>query len=296
MDTTWVWESIRNVVESGDENERVDLKEELYNLETRPGKAQLLKHVCGMANALSESRTMAFLVCGVKDLRRRPGNAQLAGYVIGVPSVNRNELTERIGNLIGDCLYPTCNTRYLEIPHPQIDRLLGIIVVGGEDEDWQNRPYVITQSIDDVKQGQIYIRRPHGATKIANRSDIARLVDSSLEQRIEGLEDEVKRLEESLANAEQEYQQEYRKGLDFHVDCYEHDLHRLREQRNAHQTESKRLATELQRFKDLVSDLRREILRSAPDVDWSRICEKLYSYDDLLSEIGFIGNDEMRSS
>ncbi len=211
MDTTQVWEAIRSVVESGNEDDEVDLKSEWYDLETRDGKAEFLKDVCAMANGLSGPGDRRYLVCGVLDIEQWPDRADVAGYVRGIEPGDVDEINRITSQSVKTHIEPRIDLKYLEIQHPEASRTLGVLQIRGWLRGRDQRPYVFAAGIGRIRKGQIFIRSLGGVSEPADRSDIQELVNHALRQQIESLEQE---LEESERNAEEELDRQRREFED----------------------------------------------------------------------------------
>ncbi|GAG21798.1 unnamed protein product, partial [marine sediment metagenome] len=198
-----VWDAIRDVVESGNEDDEVDLKSKWYDLDNRDGKAEFLKDICAMANNLSGSGDRRYIACGVLDARQCPDRADADGYVTGVQIGDVDGINQRISQSVKTHIEPRVDLRYLEIQHPEVDRTLGILEIRG----WlrrDDRPYVIATGIGGLKKGQIFIRSLGGLSEPADRSDILLLVGYVQQQHIENLEQELEDLRLSTEREREE--------------------------------------------------------------------------------------------
>jgi len=200
------------VVESGCEDDVVDLKSKWYDLSNRPGEAEFLKDVCAMANDLPEPDAVRYIVCGVLDVDQCPDRTDVANYVMGVQTGPVNKLNERISQSVKTHIEPPVNVRYVDIRHSDVDAILGALEIRGWSKGWDDRPYTIKEGIHKLKKSQIYVRCSGGVSDPASWSQIRLLVEHSQERRIESLEQEVKDLEEAhkeeLQNAEMQWRQD----------------------------------------------------------------------------------------
>jgi len=201
MDGVKIWETIRYVVESGNENDEVDLKSEWYNLDDKPGKADFLKDACAMANSLSGHGDRCYIVCGVWDIKHREDRSDPAKYIEGVKPGDVDTINQTISHLVSKYVDPPFGVRYLEIQHPKLNRTLGVLEIQGWLGGWDERPYIIAEGIDKLSVSQIFVRRVGGVSEPANWTDIRLLVNHAQEQRVESLEME---LEEAKQNAAEE--------------------------------------------------------------------------------------------
>ncbi|MBC8450284.1 MAG: ATP-binding protein [Chloroflexi bacterium] len=198
MDNVQVWEAIRHVVESGNEDDEVDLKSEWYDLDSRDGKAEFLKDVCAMANDLSEPGDRRYLVCGVLDVGQWPDRTDVVGYIKGVEPGDLDGINKTISQSVKIHIEPRIQVQYLEIQHPEVNRTLAVLEIRGWLKGRDARPYVIATGIGGLKKGQVFVRSLGGLSEPADRSDIQELVNCALQQQVESLQKECDELEEEL--------------------------------------------------------------------------------------------------
>ena len=281
-----IWEVIRAVVETGREDDVVDLKSEWYDLSSRLGKAEFLKDICAMANPLRKpyDAKWGYIVCGVLDAKHRAECTNAADYVKGVQPSPVNELNERIGQLVDEYIDPYIEVRYVELEHPDVHAILGVLEIRG---CWDDRPYILKNSIHDLSKGQIYVRLSAGISRLAKQGDIRRLVAHSQEWRIEHLEQEKKELEdryrEELENIEMQIEQEYQARitkLEQEKTEIEEDYQRIRAEL---QDDKDKLVKERERFKELARGLSRRFWQCS-EADRSILCTcfRRYGMEDWL--------------
>ena len=148
MDSVQIWEAIQDIVESGNENNEVDLKSEWYNLGDKPGKADFLKDVCAMANSLSGHGDRRYIVCGAWDARHCQDRTDAASYIKGVQPGDVDTINQTISHLVSKYVAPAFGVHYLEIQHPELKRTLGVLEIQGWLGGWDERPYTLSASFN----------------------------------------------------------------------------------------------------------------------------------------------------
>ena len=271
-----IWEAIRAAVESGREDDVVELKSEWYDLSNKSGEAEFLKDICAMANDLQGPGDARYIVCGVLDADRCLDRTDPAEYVKGVQPGSVNKLNERISQSVKTHIEPYINVRYIEVQHPKVDAILGVLEIRGWSRGWDDRPYVIKKGIHKLRKSQIYVRRSAGVSEPASWREIRLLVEHSQEQRIEHLEQEKKTLEKNLReefrNAEVRWAEE---KVAIERD-YRWIITELRK-------DKARLAEEGERFRELARGLSRRFWqRSEADRSILRTCFERYGMEDWL--------------
>lgn len=258
MDHTQIWEAIRNVVESGNEDDEVDLKSEWYDLDSRDGKAEFVKDVCAMANGLSGPGDRRYLVCGVLDSRQWPDRADVAGYVRGVQPGDVDGINQTISQSVKTHIEPRIDVQYVEIQHPpEVDRTLGVVRIRG----WSgrdDRPYVIATGIGSVKKSQVFVRSLGGLSEPADRSDIQLLVSCALQERIEYLEREREELERKAEAELNRQREEFEDELLTTVEDLRNDKQRLSSEAEKQREFARALC---RRFYQYLDDTNRRSLR-----------------------------------
>jgi len=294
MDSAQIWEAIRHVVESGYEDDVVDLKSEWYDLSNESREAEFLKDVCAMANDLQGPGDVRYIVCGVLDADQCPDRTNVANYVKGVQTGPVNKLNTRISQSVKTHIEPYINVRYIEVQHPNVNAVLGILEIRGWSKGWDDRPYVIKKGIGKLKKSQIFVRRSASVCEPARWSEIRLLVEHSQEQRIEHLEQELRDLEEAhkeeLQNAEVQWRQdkaEMERDYQKTIVALQQQMAEMEQGYQefiaALRNDKDMLAEEKERFKELVRGLSRRFWqRSEADRSILRMCFRRYGMEDWL--------------
>jgi len=293
-DSKEIWEAIRAAVESGREDDVVELKSEWYNLSNRSGEAEFLKDVCAMANDLQGPGDVRYIVCGVLDADQCPDRTDAADYVKGVQTGPVNKLNERISQSVKTHMEPYINVRYIEVQHPNIDAILGVLEIRGWSRGWDDRPYVIKEGIHRLRKSQIYVRRSAGVSEPASWREIRLLVEHSQEKQIERLKQEIKDLGEAHKEELQNAEVEWRRDTAKKEQSYKKEITKLERQIadmeqdylktiNLLQNDKDKLAAERERFKELARSLSRLLWRRS-EADRSTLCTcfRRYGMEDWL--------------
>jgi len=262
MDSAQIWEAIRDVVESGNENNEVDLKSEWYNLDHKPGKADFLKDVCAMANSLSGHGDRRYIVCGAWDARHCQDRTYAASYIKGVQPGDVDTINQTISHVVSKYVDPPFGVRYIEIQHPELNRKLGVLEIQGWLGGWDERPYIIAEGIDKLSTSQIFVRRIGGVSEPANWTDIRLLVNHAQEQHIESLEME---LEDAKQNADEELRDAIAQLQRERKEVEKEWLNEIRDL----QSDKGRLSSEGQEWMELARVLCRRIHQRLDDTDRS---------------------------
>lgn len=269
MDAEKVWEAIRNVVESGNEDDKADLKSEWYDLGSKSGKVKFLKHICAMANSLSGHGDRRYIVLGVLDAKHCQDRTDAANYIVGVQPGDVDTINQTISHLVSEYIDPPCDLHYLEIPQPELNRTVGALEIRGWLGGWDERPYVIAKGIakdiDRLCKGQVFVRRAGSVSEPASWTDIRLLVNHAQEQRIESLEMELEELrqsaEEELGETVTQLQRDHKESVSELLD----EISDLR-------SDKARLSNEGEEWMELARMLCRRVHRRLGDTDrnWLR--------------------------
>lgn len=152
-----LWTTLHSFIESGEENEKVELKQ-MLSLDTKPERAEFAKDVCAIANTGNEG----YIVIGVVDARKRTGES-----VVGFSCPDKDEFQRRIMDALATYVSPLPKVSYQMLTHPPSGKPIGVILV----ERSFARPHVIKKSCEGINENEIYIRRGSTCAR-ANREEL----------------------------------------------------------------------------------------------------------------------------
>lgn len=176
---------VRFAIETGDEQTKVELKEEL-NLNNRDHKARLVKSVAAIANSPGDA---GYIVIGVVDARHRDP-ASPAGYIKGGQVTDSDSFQLQVQQILDYFIDPPVVIGYQRTEWLETALAVGIIEVPISNL----RPHVIKNDIGDVRAGNVYIR--HGRQCVlASRQEI---VDMCGDHWRMLYEEEIQRLSDQL--------------------------------------------------------------------------------------------------
>jgi len=149
------------------EDEKLELKERPWNLDTAGGKAEFIKDVSEMANA--PGRRVGQFILGVTDEER---------IVVGID--RRSLVEERLQQIVAEYVDPPFELNYTV--QSLRDKAIGVISIPHSSQ----KPHMIGKNIGKLRQGTCYTRRG-STTDLARSSDIRKMVEETLseEPRIE---------------------------------------------------------------------------------------------------------------
>lgn len=204
-----IWETIRHVVESGDETRKIDLKdsvdfdEKMGGEKARGEKVNFIRHVCAMANTKGGR---GYLVIGVLDKGERKGANKPEDYLKHWQVSNIDGFRLQTRSIIRSYIDPEPELEYYELtPYEGLERFIGVFVV----EESSRKPHFIKSGLSGpdpltgekskISESQAYIRR--GAQSIpAARIDIVEMIRESLSQaHEEDFADQSKQYEEVIS-------------------------------------------------------------------------------------------------
>lgn len=157
-----IWDSIKHVVESGEEDRRIDLKETL-DLSDRSGRANFVRVASAIVNTTKE---MGYIVIGVRDRRYREDSTP-SHYVAGFEVVDLDQFQRQMLQAISNYIAPPFEVRYHEISHPQVDKKMGVVEIFPSDK----RPHIVIRDSEGIYKGQILVRRGDSVS-VASRNEI----------------------------------------------------------------------------------------------------------------------------
>jgi len=177
MDDITLWDAISKVVESGDEEQTIDLKESLYMLDQNDQKSEFVKDLAAIANSL-ESRQAGYLVIGVKDKKNCTRPSEATQYLVDIQIGNLNDFEQRHNNILESYLSSKLSAKYYPYYHSESQKTILIIVIESWDEH-DPRPYIVRQDIGKIKRGQIFYRDASDIRVVADKSMLSSFVAKS---------------------------------------------------------------------------------------------------------------------
>ncbi|HID28958.1 MAG TPA: hypothetical protein EYP19_03020, partial [Desulfobacterales bacterium] len=148
MMTGYLWDTIKQFVQTGKETRKVELKRELV-FSDRTKQAEFAKDICALANT---SGGTGYLIIGVLDAKERTSDDP-ASYIVGV-SYNEDEFQRQIQQALSNFCNPVPEIRLETTRDPQTLKSIGVIVVPRSIR----RPHEIIRESGKVQKG-IYVRR-----------------------------------------------------------------------------------------------------------------------------------------
>ncbi len=141
-----LWETIAQVVLSGNETEEVELKETL-SLEERPGRAELARDISAIAN-----RNGGYIVAGVQDARHRT-STNPEEYVVGWQG-DLDETERIIREALAMFCEPPPRITVHTVPVPGTARSVLVIAIPRS----YARPHAIIRASGVVREHEIWVR------------------------------------------------------------------------------------------------------------------------------------------
>jgi len=162
MDTQPVLQSdtLEKMIDAG-ENALVEFKERWHDLSGKPGKAELIKDILAMANAL-EGEEPGFLIFGVSDEKHGGGLKGIAPD--GGPS------PDQFSQLIGEWTHPTvnCGLQHVEVRSVPID----VMTVNRSKE----RPHFSKRNVSGVLRDDVVYIRCGATIRTCSGPEIERMI------------------------------------------------------------------------------------------------------------------------
>lgn len=159
-----LWQRLAPHVESGQEDEKVELKQQL-SLEGRVERAEFARDVAALANTPGGE---GYLVIGVTDGRKRQAGAD---PVPGFTCTDRDELRRQIGEALKMFCDPPPKVSFREVAHPPTGRTLGVVVVAQSSA----RPHAIKRASGEIQEDEIWVRRGPACAR-ATRREIEEMI------------------------------------------------------------------------------------------------------------------------
>lgn len=160
MDDLELWKIIEEVVRTGIETDKIDLKREL-DLSGNPSRGEFAKDVSAISN---KGKGQGYIIIGVldnKQLKRIIDDPNM--YICGFYPLNIDGLYQTMLQTLRKYVDPCPEIEYRELGPPIIPKKIGILVIASSNQ----RPHVIREDQDDergkavIRRGQIWTR--HGS-------------------------------------------------------------------------------------------------------------------------------------
>jgi len=144
-----LWETLKSYVESGEEEEHVELKREV-DLCTKPARAEFAKDVSALANTGRE----AYLIIGVVDARSRAGGRP-EDYIYGFSCADWDEFRRQAHEAVRSYCNRPPKVILKRLKHPDLDKSICVVVIPRSFA----RPHAIKKSSRDIEENDIWVRR-----------------------------------------------------------------------------------------------------------------------------------------
>ncbi len=144
-----LWETLKPYVQSGEEEEHVELKREV-DLSNKPGRAEFARDVSALANTGQE----AYLVIGVVDAGSRTGSRP-EEYIYGFSCADWDEFRRQAHEAVRFYCDRPPKMALTRMKHPDLERSICVVAIPRSFA----RPHAMKRSSAGVAEDDIWVRR-----------------------------------------------------------------------------------------------------------------------------------------